>query len=133
MVSIIIVNYNSGKLLKACLESLRNCVTVPFEVVVVDNQSTDSSLEGLPSYDGLKIIHAKDNLGFPRGCNLGAQEANGSVFHFLNPDTEVTHNINDCYNIALNEKSPAIYVTRLLDTTNKTERSSHPLPTLKNI
>jgi GT2 family glycosyltransferase len=133
LVSIIIVNYNSGALLRACLESLRNFVTVPFEVVVVDNKSSDGSLENLPAFPELKIVRAKDNLGFSKGCNLGAAEASGSYFHFLNPDTEVTHNINECYKTAFAETTPAIYVTRLIDTTNKSERSSHPIPTLKNV
>lgn len=133
LISIIIVNYNAGELLRACLESLHNYVTVPFEVIVVDNDSSDRSLQNLPDFKELKIVEAKANLGFAKGCNLGAKEASGTYFHFLNPDTEVTHNINECYVTAQNESTPAIYVTRLLDTNNNSERSSHPIPTIKNI
>ena len=133
MVSIIIVNYNSGDLLRACLESLRKFVTVPYEVIVVDNASSDGSLDELPSVSGLQVIRSDENLGFPRACNLGAASATGRVFHFLNPDAEVTENINEAYALALNETEPQIYVTRILNTRAGTERSCHPFPTLSNV
>jgi GT2 family glycosyltransferase len=133
LISIIIVNYNSGDLLRACLASIQKFVTVPYEVVVVDNQSSDNSTANLPSIPALNIVKANDNLGFPRACNLGAASAIGNIFHFLNPDTEVTENINEVYQEAIDEKVPQIHVTRILNTRTGNERSSHPLPTLRNV
>ena len=85
-VSVIIVNYNGGACLAASVGSvLGQCE----QLIVVDNASTDDSLDGLDSLasgDQLKIIRNKENLGFAKACNIGARAATGNFFLFLNPD-----------------------------------------------
>ena len=130
--SVIVVNYNSGDLLRANLNSLSQFVACPFEVIVVDNQSTDDSLDNLPTLLPLKIILNEENLGFPKACNIGVAAASGRLLHFLNPDAQVTENINLCYQAA-SDHPEQIYVTRILDTRLNSERSGYPLPTLKNM
>lgn len=131
-VTVVIVNYNSGDYLRACVRSLREHIQIPHEIVVVDNESTDSSLEGLLEGDDLRLIRAGNNLGFAKACNLGARQAKGRVIHFLNPDAHVTNNIQEAYNEALLGPR-GIYVTRILDLKLKSERSSHPFPIMSNI
>lgn len=131
-VSIVIVNYNAGDYLRICIESLRQHISLPFEIVVVDNDSKDNSLENLPVWENLRIVRAGANLGFAKGCNLGASKARGKILHFLNPDTRVTENINEAYSRAL-EGHREIGVTRVYDTRAKDERSSYPFPTLGNV
>lgn len=90
--SIIIVNWNSLDYLRGCLESLRHgSAEIMFEVIVVDNQSTDGSREELlgEEFSHVKLLLPERNLGFVRANNLGATVARGRHFLFLNPDTVV--------------------------------------------
>ena len=90
LVSILIVNYNGVTVLIDCLESLR-LVTYPrFEVVVVDNASTDSSLEVLAQYPEIRILRSNYNRGFAGGNNYGLPACTGELVLLLNSDTVVT-------------------------------------------
>ncbi|MBM4128154.1 MAG: glycosyltransferase family 2 protein [Nitrospira sp.] len=86
-VSIVVVNYNAGKLLEPCIDlSLQQAG----EVIVVDNASADVSMVGVTRRFGgnsrLKIIRNETNLGFAVACNIGAKVATGQFVLFLNPD-----------------------------------------------
>lgn len=84
-VTAIIVNYNAGALLRGCIESLLAC-PCNIEVIVVDNASTDGSLDDLPESQSVQIIHNFTNVGFAAACNIGIQVASAKVLLFLNPD-----------------------------------------------
>ncbi|RVU21737.1 glycosyltransferase family 2 protein [Methylobacterium oryzihabitans] len=88
---VVIVNWNSGDLLRACLASLdASRDAEALRVVVVDNASTDDSLADLPaSRHDLVVLRNRDNLGFGRACNLGAATGRAPAILFLNPDTRV--------------------------------------------
>ncbi|MFH1561640.1 MAG: glycosyltransferase family 2 protein [Patescibacteria group bacterium] len=99
--SIIIVNWNTKKLTKQCLDSIltndkrldlsgRATVkeeVVPTEIIVVDNGSTDDSIKYLKSLKKIKIIFNKDNLGFGKANNQGIKTAQGEYVLLLNSDT----------------------------------------------
>ncbi len=89
--SIIIVNWNSRNLLKNCLNSVRK--TNPngnYEIIVVDNASTDDSLVMIKNdFPEVALIENKENLGFAKGCNLGIKASKGKIILFLNSDAEV--------------------------------------------
>jgi GT2 family glycosyltransferase len=95
-VSIVIVNYNlAGKLL-ACLESLFGFdYAVKYEVIVVDNASTDHSIQLFSHDERLSYFYLSSNCGFGSACNYGSSVANGDYLFFLNPDTLLTGNILD--------------------------------------
>lgn len=86
-VSVVIVNYNAGQFLTACIDSALPQVS---EVLVVDNASTDLSLELCTEHFAvepkLKIIRNTTNLGFAAACNIGVTRATGAYVLFLNPD-----------------------------------------------
>ena len=87
-VAVVVVNWNSGTLLTQCLESLRRQRRRPDRVIVVDNGSSDKSLE-LASYslNGVHVIRLPKNLGFAHANNVAAQEAAGfDGLALLNPD-----------------------------------------------
>lgn len=87
-VRVLVVNYNSGAWLARCLESLRRQSMQDFEVVVVDNASTDGSF-CLPAGDPRFTALPQDrNLGFAAGNNLAAQGAQAIWLALLNPDAE---------------------------------------------
>ena len=88
LVSVIIVNYNSGLFLAKAVDSALRQDLVRTEVIVVDNASSDESLGSLnESAERLKVIRNDSNQGFACACNIGYQHANGKFILFLNPDS----------------------------------------------
>jgi GT2 family glycosyltransferase len=75
-----------------CLQALADDPTsVPFEVIIVDDASTDSTRTVLARVHGLRTIHNPENLGFVGACNRGIEAAKGEYVVLLNNDTEVRH------------------------------------------
>jgi GT2 family glycosyltransferase len=88
--SIIIVNYNTRDLLAQTIQSVQQHVTTDYEIIVVDNDSQDGSVEYIKKcYPSVKLIASNKNLGFAAGNNLGFASALGEFVFFLNPDTIV--------------------------------------------
>lgn len=89
--SIVIVSYNNMYLMQKCIESFRNtCDMNECEIIVVDNASTDGVREWLAGQEDLKVILLDENVGFPMGCNIGAQYAEpGYDIFLLNNDTRL--------------------------------------------
>jgi GT2 family glycosyltransferase len=93
LVSIIIVNYNGKRFLKECLSTVLESKYPNFEVIFVDNGSSDKSLDFVSSEftknKCLKIISNSRNLGFGPANNVGFKHAKGEYIVFLNNDTSV--------------------------------------------
>ena len=93
LVSIIIVNFNGKRFLKECLSTVLGSKYPSFEVIFVDNASTDKSLDFVSSVftknKCLKIIRNRENLGFGPANNVGFKQAKGDYIVFLNNDTSV--------------------------------------------
>ncbi len=90
-VSILIVNMNGGRLLRACLDSLQQQQFQDFEVIVVDNGSTDGSWD-LPEFQGnprYTLIRLDRNSGFSEANNLAYAQAKGAYVVLLNNDVEL--------------------------------------------
>jgi GT2 family glycosyltransferase len=87
-VSVVIVAYRSGALLTRCLDALATH-DPDVEVIVVDNGAEGEEIEEARASGGVDIVDAGGNVGFARGCNLGAGRASGDVLIFLNPDTTI--------------------------------------------
>jgi len=91
LLSIIIVNYNTRDYLEACLDSIRQQSTLPYEIIVVDNGSTDGSLALLEQISDIQLISNPANDGFAKANNLGIKVARGYFIALLNPDTELNN------------------------------------------
>lgn len=90
-VSIIIVNYNGRHLIETCLSSVINTNYPNFEIIVVDNHSTDDSVAIVRNkFSSCKVIQLEKNMGFAIANNIGTKNAKGDYFVFLNNDTYVT-------------------------------------------
>jgi len=90
-VSIIIPVFNHCRDSVACLQSIAMVTTGPtYEVIVVDDGSTDATAEILSRIQGLVLLRNDQNLGFIGSCNRGAAVARGEFLVFLNNDTVVT-------------------------------------------
>jgi len=84
--SIVIVNWNSGNLLRACVQSLL-AATPDTEIVVIDNASTDRSVEELSGFrDHLHLVRNSVNLGFAAAVNQGFKQTDAPYVLILNPD-----------------------------------------------
>ena len=90
-VSVVIVNYNGKILLEKCLESLFKVQYDNFEVIIVDNNSIDDSVEFVTkNYPSIIMIKLDSNKGFAEPNNIGTKVSNGKYLLFLNNDTIVT-------------------------------------------
>lgn len=88
LVSVIIVNYNGKAHLEKCLLSLMQNDYGNYEIILVDNNSVDSSVEFVQkNYPSIKVVKLEKNLGFAEPNNLGAKESKGDFLLFLNNDT----------------------------------------------
>lgn len=92
LVSIIVLNYNGKKYIEQCIESILNSVYRNFELIIIDNNSTDDSIKTVESKfkdERIKVILNKKNLGFAGGNNLGVEYAKGKYLALINIDTIV--------------------------------------------
>jgi GT2 family glycosyltransferase len=91
-VSVVIVNFNGRDLLRQCLSTLLDTDYPNFDVVVVDNASTDGSIREIKNYLGsdsrVKIVKSRENVGHSEGCNIGARMTDGRYIVFLDSDIE---------------------------------------------
>lgn len=87
--SVIIPNYNGEQLLPVCLDALRHQTYAHFEVIVVDDASTDDSVALLEQeYPEVRLLQLERNSGLAAACNAGAKIARGDLLVMLNSDTE---------------------------------------------
>lgn len=116
--SVIILNYNVKYFLEICINSVQKAIkNLQAEIIIVDNNSTDGSIEMLKTkFPDLKLIQNAENVGFPKGNNIGFKETNGKYVCILNPDTIVTE---DTFEIALakieNQSEIGILGCKLID------------------
>ena len=95
MISVIIVNYNTKELTKKAIQSVFDKTEgVEYEIIVIDNDSKDGSVEELQKtfQNKITIIQSKENLGFGRANNLGIKQSKGKYIFLLNSDTELINN-----------------------------------------
>ena len=120
LVSIIILNYNAGKLLLDCVESILKSNFKNFEIIVVDNNSKDKShLLCKEKFEEIKLIENSQNFGFCEGNNMGVKNARGEFIIIINPDTTVTPNwINEFLN-AKKENGDGIYQPKIISLEDK--------------
>ncbi len=87
--SIVIVNFNAGKLLQKCLDSIyAETRQIPFEIWVVDNDSTDASVSMIRrNFPQVNLIENKKNFGFAKANNQAINKCKGHYILLLNPDT----------------------------------------------
>lgn len=137
--SIIIVNFNTKAVTLACLESLYQYTKgIEFEIILVDNASSDGSAEMLSKFESrhknFKLIRSPTNIGFGAGNNLGAKVAVGEYFLFLNSDTQLIEN-NLPYCLQQLQKNPdiGVYSCNLINKDGSLQPSGGFFPNLKNL
>ncbi|HUT93884.1 MAG TPA: glycosyltransferase [Thermoguttaceae bacterium] len=90
LTSIVILTRNQLPYTRTCLDSIRQRTDEPYELIVVDNGSTDGTADYLRAQSDVKLITNANNRGFPAGCNQGIRAATGDQILLLNNDVIVT-------------------------------------------
>jgi predicted O-linked N-acetylglucosamine transferase (SPINDLY family)/GT2 family glycosyltransferase len=96
LASIIVLCCNEAQYTRLCLESVLRHTRAPYELVLVDNGSTDDTpalleeVRSRPGPERVAVLRSEVNVGFPAGCNQGLARARGEYLVFLNNDTVVT-------------------------------------------
>jgi GT2 family glycosyltransferase len=120
-VSILIPCYNGKDCIGKCLETIRTTAGPSYEVVVIDNDSKDQSLQVVRSDSSIRIIANPVNLGFARAINQGASVARGKFLAILNQDTEVDPNwLLQLTSVLKSDPTVAICGPKILEATNRT-------------
>ena len=119
LISIVILNYNAEKFLDECLSSIYKTEKVNFEIILVDNASSNKSYrEYTQKFPEIKLIENEKNLGYCEGNNVGIRASKGEFVVVLNPDTVVTpiwlHELINAYQA----NGEGIYQPKILATTD---------------
>lgn len=135
MIDIVIVNWNAGVQLKECIDSvLKNASGKLSSIVVVDNGSTDGSIEAVENISNVQVIHTGENLGFGAACNIGANLGSAPYVLFLNPDTRLEANsltVPLGFMERIENKNIGICGIQLIDEQGEVSRTCARLPTLR--
>lgn len=115
LVSIIILNYNAGELLINCIESVFQTKYTNFEVILVDNISSDNShIICKEKFKQIQLIRNSENFGYCEGNNIGIRNANGEFIVILNPDTIVKDSWLDELVLAYRQNGEGLYQPKIL-------------------
>lgn len=130
--SVVIVTWNSAADIDACIDSLN--YGHEFEVIVVDNASTDATLENLRRHHHLTLIENPGNLGYAAANNQGIKLATGEYVLLLNPDTRTTLGALDALSSYLDEHPDfGAVAPRLISPDGTTQFSIRSLPTATSL
>src|SRR5712692_8837049 len=123
--SIIIVSFNAREDLERCLESLHSAPpAAPHEILVVDNGSTDGSIDAARRWPDVRLIEVGSNVGFARASNIGIRASRGANLLLLNSDTVVPPAAVDRLLAELDrDRDVAVVGPRLVDAGGRAELS----------
>ena len=134
--SIIIVAFNQGSMLRRCVESLIKFISkIDYEIIIVDNASKDIIISDfLPENYRIRLIKNKVNRGFGAANNLGFQNSEGKEILFLNDDTELIDNsLDDIYQYKITEGRNAVVGCQLLNSDLSNQESVMSFPSIINV
>jgi len=132
--SIIIVSYNTSDVLEVCLDSIFQSKEHNFEVVVIDNNSSDDSVEMIrENFKDVVLIQNSQNLGFAKAVNQGLKKAKGDFYLLLNPDAKVKNGaIKKLIDFAKRQRNLGAVGGKLINTDGTIQASCYNLPSVKN-
>lgn len=126
LVSIVVVNYNGRRWIKSCFESIYHQTYKNFEIIFIDNASTDDSINFLKkNYPKIRIIENKTNIGYGCANNLGANKAAGEILFFLNNDTVLGNDTLEKLYIYKKQNNLNVLGPNILDYYGKDIHSGH--------
>jgi GT2 family glycosyltransferase len=136
MLSVLIVNWNTKRLLHACLSSIaRFPPEGDYEILVVDNASTDGSAQMVrEQFPHVRLLARDQNEGYARGNNLAFEAASGDFLLTLNPDTEMLdHALQASLDILRAHPEHGVLAPRLVGVDGRPQRSVRGFPGVRGI
>ena len=131
--SIITVSYNSEDFIENFIKSVLKFKPVNSELIILDNNSSDKTIDVLKKYDGkLKLVRSLENLGFSKGNNKAVKESTGECLLFLNPDTELLEPIDELIKFYENTTNVGVVAPKLVMEDGKIQESVKNLPRISN-
>lgn len=132
--SIIIVSWNTVDTTIKCIQSIKkNLSGFKYEIIVVDNASTDDTVDKLKKYNEVIVVKNKTNLGFGQANNIGTKIAKGEYLLFLNSDMElIDDKLIDMYKYSSKNPYMGIIAPKFLNIDLSPQGSVWPPQTLSN-
>ncbi len=133
--SLLILNWNTRSLLLDCIESvIDRTAGIDYEIVVVDNASTDGSVAAVRErYPDIKVVVNEKNEGFARGNNIGMDYCSGKYICLSNTDILVLDNVlSRMFSYLEEHPAVAVLLPRCLDGESKLRRCCREFPSLRN-
>ena len=133
--SVIIVNYNGRKFLQECVQSVfLYCKGIDLEIIIVDNNSTDNSLDLVLLKDSrIKVIKNQENLGFSRANNIGIKESKKEYILLLNNDTILLDPLDVLFEYIEKQERVGVVSIQMVDKNKQYRCSTGYFPNLLNI
>lgn len=124
LLSVVIVNYNGSALLENCVRSVLQSTYKKIEVIIVDNNSKDNSLEIIAEKfredPRIRIHKNARNVGLAEGANIGISKSNGSILFIMNSDVELDREcIKELVNVLSSDERIGIVGPKVLDYNNR--------------
>ncbi|WP_164515133.1 glycosyltransferase family 2 protein [Paenibacillus lentus] len=117
---LVIVTYNSVSYIQRCLEAIRTYTPPGYTIIVVDNGSTDGTLEYLQSFGNIELIENGQNKGYASAVNLGIKNGTSETIVIMNPDVFVTENwLPPLMDTLWKEEQTAIVAPKLINSSNQ--------------
>jgi N-acetylglucosaminyl-diphospho-decaprenol L-rhamnosyltransferase len=132
-ISYIIVTHNSERDIRGCIGSIYERCAVPFEIVVVDNNSQDLTRKIVEEEFGeVKLISSEMNNGYSWGVNTGVSHSKGDFVFILNPDTKIVSTITeDVFRPFSSDKIGVVGPKVINPEDKRRQASARSFPTLK--
>jgi len=122
--SILIVNYNGKHFLDECIKSLKTNILCTYEIIIVDNFSSDDSVRYIKAkYPEIKLIESNRNIGFSCGNNLGAHHTSGEYLLLLNNDTKLLNSLKPAIDLLDFNKQIGVVGCRMYYVNGKLQHS----------
>lgn len=134
LLSIVIVTWNTDRITEKCVDSICRYLTLKnYEIIVVDNGSTDKTAKIFNQKKDIVYLNTGSNLGFAKANNIGLSKAKGDYILFLNSDMEfIDGSINNLFSYFLKSKDIGIIGPKFLNPDLSPQASVFPPQTIKN-
>ena len=133
--SVIIVNFNGLRFLDDCFESLhQNLSEITYEIIVLDNQSTDQSVAYIQqNHPEITLIQSSENLGFGKGNNKAVESAQGEFLLLINNDTVVLNPLKPALEVLQSNPTIGVVGAKMLDVNKNYIPSNGNFPTARTL
>lgn len=126
--SIISVSYNNEDSIESFISSVLKNISKDDELIIIDNNSSDSTVDKISKFKNVTLILSDKNLGFSKGNNLGIKKANGQYLFFLNPDTKLEKPVLDDLIDFYEKVDAGIVGPKLIESDGRVQPSVRKLP-----